>query len=102
MRAALALAALALAGCAGGSGWTKPGADAGAAAAAYKSCRSLAAAAIKPEIGINEDIQATHQSDWQRTGFARLQGAAMREDTGGRAAAIVDACMREKGFARGP
>lgn len=102
MRAARAFIVLALAGCSNAAGWTKPGVDAGAATAAYESCRSLAAATIKPEIGINEDIQATHQSDWQRSDFAGLQGEAMREDTTGRAAALVDSCMREKGYARGP
>ena len=100
MRAFCSLMLFALAGCAAAGGWTKPGADAGAAA--YESCRSLAAATIRPELGINEDIQATRQSDWQRSDFARLQREATRQDTTGRAAAIVDSCMRQRGFARGP
>ena len=90
----------ALAGCAAGGGWAKAGADASATDAAYAECRAQAAGAIEPEIGINEDILATRQNDWQRSHVGQVASETMREQTRDRAAALVDSCMRAKGFAR--
>ena len=94
--------ALALCGCAAAGGWSKPGADANATASAYQDCRDTAAQAVKPEIGINQDILATRGSDWQRAGIGRVEGDTMRQQTRDRAGAIVASCMRAKGFAPAP
>ncbi|HKS89403.1 MAG TPA: hypothetical protein VJR70_08190 [Stellaceae bacterium] len=100
MRRLVALVLLpALAACAGG-GWAKPGADAAATDAAYSECRAEASSAIAPEIGINEDILATRQNDWQRTHVGHVASETMRDQTRGRAAALVASCMQAKGFAR--
>jgi hypothetical protein len=99
MRSLSAILALLLAGCAASGGWTKPGADAAATQRDYQDCRDLAAAAVKPEADINQDIQATHQTDWQRGDLGRVEAEAMHQGTRDRAAAIVASCMRAKGFA---
>ena len=95
--------ALLLAGCATGAGdWRKAGAEQSAAERDYQECRDLAADAVKTQADIDQDIFATRQNDWQRAGIARAQSQAMREQTRDRAAAIVDSCMRAKGFAPAP
>lgn len=99
---ALAAAAL-LGGCGSGAGeWTKPGADEAAAAQAYRSCRELADARIRPEIGINQDILATRGVDWQRAQIRGVQTRTMAETTRDRAAAIIASCMTASGFQRVP
>lgn len=92
--------ALVLGGCAGAGGWTKTGADDAATLRDYQDCRSMAAGAVKTDADIDQDILATRHDDRQRASVFRLQGEAMREHTTDRAAAIVDACMRAKGFAK--
>jgi hypothetical protein len=99
----LGLAVL-LAGCAAAGSWTKAdwtkaGADAAAAAREYQDCRAMAATAVKTDADIDQDILATRHNDWQRASRFRLQTETMREHTSDRAAAIVAACMRAKGFA---
>jgi len=94
----LGLAVLLLAGCTAPGSWNKSGAD--AAATAQNLCRAMAATAVKTDADIDQDIVATRQDDRQRASVFRLQGEANREHTGDRAAAIVDACMRAKGFAK--
>jgi hypothetical protein len=89
---------LLLCGCGAAGSWTKPGADAAAAAGAYHECQAAAEEAIKPEIGINEDILATRGIDWERARIGRVESETMRQQTRGRAAAIVASCMRAKGF----
>jgi hypothetical protein len=97
------MAAALLVGCAASAGtWTKPGADAAAIASAYQQCRAAAAAAVAPEIGIDEDIQATRQSDWQRAPTGQIASESLREETRSRAQSIIDACMRAHGFTRSP
>jgi hypothetical protein len=93
---------LMLSGCAAAGGWNKPGVDPGAVAAAYADCRAMAAAAVRPEIATDEDILATRGADWQRAHIGHVEAEALHQETQGRAAAIVDSCMRTKGFARGP
>jgi len=90
---------LLLAGCAAAGSWTKAGTDAAAAAREYRDCRALAATAVKTDADIDQDILATRRNDWQRASRFRLQTETMREHTSDRAAAIVAACMRAKGFA---
>lgn len=103
MTAAWRLAvALLVAGCAAAGGWTKPGADAAATARDIDACGALAAEAVGPEIGINQDILATRQTDWQRAPIGHIESEALREQTRRRATAIVDSCMRAKGFSRPP
>ena len=99
----LALAVL-LAGCAGAGSWTKPdwtkaGADAASAGREYQDCRAMAATAVKTDADIDQDILATRQDDRQRAKVFRLRTEFSREHTKDRAASIVDACMRSKGFA---
>jgi hypothetical protein len=91
-----------LVGCAAAGPWTKPGADATAIASASQECRAMAATAVAPEIGIDEDIQATRQSDWQRAPTGQIASESLREETRSRAQSIIDACMRAHGFTRSP
>jgi hypothetical protein len=91
--------ALLLAGCAAAGSWTKAGADEAATAREYQDCRAMAASAVKTDADIDQDILATRQNDWQRASRLRLQSETMQEHTSDRAAAIVAACMRAKGFA---
>ena len=97
-RLALVLALL-LAGCGGADGWSKPGADAAASLRDHQECRSMAAAAVKTDADIDQDIAAARQDDRQRARVFRLQTETSREHTKDRAASIVDACMRAKGYA---
>ena len=92
--------ALVLGGCAGAGGWTRVGADDAATLRDYQDCRSMAAAAVKTDADIDQDILATRHDDRQRASVFRLQGEAMRQHTTDRAAAIVDTCMKAKGFAK--
>jgi hypothetical protein len=98
MKGLCIIAVLALAGCAGAGGWTKPGADASATASVYQDCRELADSTVRPELDINQDILASRGSDWQRAPIGRVEAESMREGTRGRAAAILDSCMKSKGF----
>ncbi|MFI4947279.1 MAG: hypothetical protein ACHQC9_00570 [Alphaproteobacteria bacterium] len=112
MRACGLGVALLLAGCAAVGGWikpdeanvdwTKPGADAATTASEYQDCRRLAEGAVKTDADIDQDIQATRPNDWQRSGIVRAGTQAMQEHTINRAAAIVGACMRAKGFVARP
>src|SRR5690348_8375906 len=87
------------AGCSGGgANWTKSGADEVAASAAYRDCRGLADTAVETDRAIDQDIMASRGDDWQRAGVVRAQTRVMNEHTRDRAAAIVDSCMKGKGF----
>jgi hypothetical protein len=90
------------AGCSKGGEWTKANADEAAATRESQECRALADTAVKTEADIDQDILTTRQSDWQRAGIVRQQTRTMREHTRDRSASIIDACMRAKGFNRGP
>ena len=92
-------ATLLLAGCAAAGGWSKPGANAAAVDREYQDCRAMAANAVKTDANIDQDILATRLGDRQRAGGVRSETQTMREHTSGRAAAIIGACMRAKGFA---
>ncbi|HTV89047.1 MAG TPA: hypothetical protein VME41_08535 [Stellaceae bacterium] len=91
--------ALLLAGCAGSGAWTRPGADAAAIAGALQQCRAAADSAVSREEGIDEDILATRQTDWQRSQIGGIADAELGQETRGRADRIVASCMRAKGFA---
>ena len=93
-------ALLLLAGCAGAGDWTKAGADSAAADAAYQDCRALAGGAVQTDADIDQDISATRQSDWQRAGVVRVQTRVMHEQTRDRADAIIESCMKSKGFSQ--
>jgi hypothetical protein len=99
MRRGIILLALLVAGCGGTGSWIKPGADAALADSDYRECRAVADSAIKTDANIDQDIAATRQFDWQRAQLGRIAGETMREQTRERGAAIVDSCMRAKGFA---
>ena len=100
MKAALltALLVLPLVGCMRGN-WTKPGADADATTIALQQCQATADIAVGPEEGIDQDILATRQTDWQRSPLGGLAASRLGEETHDRAAKIVAGCMRAKGFA---
>ena len=100
MRAGCLGFALLIAGCAATGSWTKAGADAAAAARDYQDCRALAETAVETQAAIDQDILATRRSDWQRSGAVRADTQSMQEGTRDRAAAIVDRCMRAKGFVK--
>lgn len=92
---------LMLAGCTtGGGDWAKAGADSAAAEAAYQDCRGLSDTAVETDRAIDQDILASRQNDWQRASVVRTQTQIMHEQTRDRAAAIVDSCMKTKGFSR--
>ena len=96
LRAMLLL--LLLVGCADGGDWVKAGMDQAAAGREYQDCRELADTAVKTDADIDQDILATRQSDWQRAGVVRAQTRVMHEQTRDRGAAIVDSCMKAKGY----
>jgi len=93
-----AAALLLAAGCSGGGNWAKTGADEAAASAAYQDCRGLADTAVETDRAIDQDILASRQDDWQRASVVRAQTRVMHEQTRDRAAAIIDSCMKGKGF----
>ncbi len=72
--------------------------DQAAAGREYQDCRELADTAVKTDADIDQDILATRQSDWQRAGVVRTQTRVMHEQTRDRGAAIVDSCMKAKGY----
>jgi BMFP domain-containing protein YqiC len=89
---------LLLAGCGGGEGWTKPGADAAAATRELDDCREVTAMATKVDANIDQDISASRGVDLQRLDIVRRENRETRETTRDRAAAILAACMQAKGF----
>ncbi len=91
--------ALLLGGCTATGNWSKPGGDAADTASAYQDCRSVAATAVRKDVGIDQDILATRGSDLQRGAIARIDAGNRHQETGDREAAIVASCMRAKGFA---
>jgi hypothetical protein len=97
-RAAARLCCLLVAACAAPGGWTKPGADAAATRSQYEACLAETRDAIKPEIGVNEDILATRSGDWQRAATLPVQRDTMRGQTKARADYLLAQCMRRKGF----
>ena len=93
---------LVLAGCAGGGNWTKAGLDEAATAREYQDCRDLAATAVRTDADIDQDIQATRQSDLQRSSVVRVGSQNAREQTRDRADTVIAACMKAKGFTPAP
>ncbi len=91
---------LLLVACSAAGGWTKPGADAQTTRQAYHQCAALAEPALKTEAGIDQDILATRRGDWQRARVMGAQTQMMRDDLADRRQAIIDRCMRSKGFAK--
>ena len=89
-----------LAGCAGAGDWAKAGGDEAAAAREYADCRALAGGAVQTDADIDQDILATRQSDWQRAGVVRQQTRIMHEQTRDRAEAIIESCMKAKGYSQ--
>ena len=59
----------------------------------------MAETAVKTDADIDQDILATRLGDRQRASGVRAETKTMQEHTGGRAKAIIAACMRAKGFA---
>ena len=89
-----------LAGCGGAGDWAKAGGDEAAASREYEDCRALAGGAVQTDADIDQDILATRQSDWQRAGVVRQQTRVMHEQTRDRAAAIIESCMKAKGYSQ--
>jgi hypothetical protein len=87
-----------LAGCTQSGNWTKPGADSNDSAIALRECQAVADVAIGPEAGIDQDIMATRQTDWQRSQIGGIAAGQLGAETGDRADKIVAGCMRAKGF----
>ncbi len=79
-------------------GWTKPGADATAAAHQADACRAQANAGLANERGINQDINATLGGNWQRARTANVVDQSLRHQATGYAEGVFDSCMRAKGF----
>lgn len=98
VRAFILMTMLFLAGCGGGDGWTRPGADAAAAGRELDDCRALTATATKTDADIDQDIAASRGADLQRLDIVRRENRQSREISGDRAAAILAACMQAKGF----
>lgn len=96
--AVLLLPPLLLAGCTPAGHWTKPGADEEDVAAAHQECQAAADIAMGPEAGIDEDILATRQTDWQRSQIGGLAAGGLGQETHDRIDKIAAACMRAKGF----
>jgi hypothetical protein len=90
----------ALVGCGGRGDWTRAGSDEATVAGEYQDCRAAAGSAVKTDADIDQDILATRGDDWRRGGVGQVQTPTMREHTRDRSAAIIDACMRAKGFSR--
>ena len=99
-RLGAALVLLLLVGCAGGGDWAKTGGGETAAAREYQDCRALAGSAVQTDADIDQDILATRQTDWQRAGVVRQQTRIMHEQTRDRADAIIESCMKAKGFSQ--
>ncbi|MBV8493731.1 MAG: hypothetical protein JO162_09670 [Alphaproteobacteria bacterium] len=94
---------LLIGGCnTGGGDWAKTGADNAAAAAAYQDCRGLSDTAVETDRAIDQDILASRQNDWQRASLGHTQTQLMNDHTRDRAGAIVESCMKAKGFSRKP
>jgi hypothetical protein len=102
MRVVVLCATAALIGCGSRADWARAGADEATVAGEYQDCRAMADNAVRTEANIDQDIIATRNEDWRRAGVGRLQVRTMREQTRDRGAAIIDACMRSKGFAKVP
>ena len=89
-----------LSGCAGAGDWAKAGGDEAGATREYADCRALAGGAVQTDADIDQDILATRQTDWQRAGVVRQQTRIMHEQTRDRAEAIIESCMKAKGYSQ--
>ena len=94
--------ALLLGGCTGGGNWTKAGLDEASAAREYRDCQDLAGTAVRTDADIDQDIQASRQSDLQRSSVVRVGSQNTHEQTRDRADTIIAACMKAKGFIPAP
>lgn len=95
-----ALAALALAGCAGQS-WTKPGVDSDQTRAEYRECVRAAQPVVDRDARIESDIMSTRGDDYRRSGSMLARRETSDARVQGRQGDIVDACMRSRGYAPG-
>src|SRR5260370_7733374 len=93
---------LLLAGCGGAGDWARPGADEGAATAAYQDCRALAGDAVRTDAAIDQDILATRQGDWQRAGVVRQQTQIMHAPTPHPPPPFPHSCMNAKVYIQTP
>ncbi|HUB97905.1 MAG TPA: hypothetical protein VL993_18415 [Stellaceae bacterium] len=91
---------LAIAGCAIGARWSKPGVDSDAARADFAQCQGLANDATLHDSGIDADILASRGQDWSNQGTLGVHRAAMTAMAYGRADAVLDQCMASKGYTR--
>jgi hypothetical protein len=94
----MAVACLAVFGCAGTPAWTKAGSDAADTQRAYRDCLDMAGTAVMTEADIDEDIAATRGADLQRAMAVRVEAQDTRQHTTQRGEAIVAACMKAKGY----
>src|SRR5207237_1653087 len=103
-RVCLAIAAFALAGCAGGGSdrWTKPGVTPDTAATELSDCESQARSATQRDAGIDADILASRGQDWQRAGTLALKRDDMANSSRAFSQQIVARCMAAKGYRPAP
>jgi hypothetical protein len=80
--------------------WVKPGVGPAETARVYRACRAQAAAALRGERHIDQDILATRGNDWRRAGTLSSERAQMGAEAAGRVASVIAGCMRAHGFAR--
>jgi hypothetical protein len=92
--------ALLLGACAGEPGWERPGATAAEREAALDECRGEARAATRREAAIDQDIAATLQHEWQRSGIARGRRERMRDRERELGEDFLARCMAGKGWVR--
>ena len=100
MQRSAALACLALAACAGGGQWSKPGSDAAATAQEVADCRAVAGNAAASDQGIDQDILASRGPDWARARTLPNLRQDMQDQDRQHVDAVISACMRAKGFTK--
>jgi hypothetical protein len=102
-RVCIAIACLALVGCAGGADkWTKPGVTPDMTETELSDCESEAHSATQRDAGIDADILASRGQDWQRAGTLGLKRDDMANSNRARSAQIVARCMAAKGYRPAP
>src|SRR6185437_4018434 len=92
------LLGLALTACASSSHWEKPGAKPEEMKAALAECNAQARVATDQDTRINQDITATFQQDWQRTGVSDTRRNLLQDRTRAHGENVVEQCMKAKGW----
>lgn len=101
-RAGVAIVVLALTGCGGSGGWTKPGVSPETAEAEFSACQNQARGATQRDAAIDADILASRGDDWQRTGALAIKRDDMVNANRERAQQVIGRCMTAKGYTPTP